>query len=71
MTALNIDKRDNTNETVDPWQIAVGDEPPKTANIETVETEVPSGNPKLFDLARSISYRANSHRQFSRSSSII
>jgi hypothetical protein len=71
MTSLNIDKYNENNENTLIWQETAGNEDRVAANNDAPRIEVVSRKPDLFELARTISYRANSRRRFRRSSSII
>lgn len=71
MTGLNIESYDDTNEDLNDWHEAGRDEKQMAANIDTAKTDGLNQNRNLFTLARTIAYRADSRRRFSRASSII
>ena len=71
MTSLNIDKYNENAENAMIWRDTVADDKQMAANNEVPKIEPLNQKPDLFDLARSISERANSRRRLRRSSSII
>ena len=71
MTSLNIDKYNENNESAVIWKDAGSEDDGMAVTNDSRPVEALQDKPDLFELARSISYRANFRRRFKRSSSII
>lgn len=70
MIDLDIGNFDDFNEGPVTWQKAASVEKQTTANVDTPKIEMSNRETDIFDLARSISNRANSGRRLRRASSI-
>ena len=71
MIGLNVDRFEVENDIPNGWpepaEVKMRDKP--DVDPYTIETSKPESD--IFDLARMITYRANTRRRFRRSSSII